>query len=1027
MKTMMKKQFRLMTACLAAATMIFASCGDDDSGNETPVDKKVTSVTVTPAAVSLAADGTQQLSATVAPADAADKTVRWTSSPTGWVSEGGLVTVPTGTAAGTIATITATAGDGGGAKGTCTVTVTATTPTLTFTDDAAFDIPASVIGTAIAEIDIATGASGGTAPYTFGATGLPAGIAISAAGVISGTPTTVATAGTATVTVKDSSSPAQEKSVTIAYGAVTEEEEDPDPVTYSIGAAPQALVFGALQTPYTQPAARTVTVTNTGTGAVTLSQPTAAASYTVGTLSATELDAGATASFTVRPNAGLAAGTYNATITINGNNDVTATVAASFEVTVTTPALAFTDAAAFDIPASTVGTAIANIDVATGASGGTAPYTFSATGLPAGITISAAGVISGTPTIATAAGTATVTVRDSSSPAQEKSITIDCGKVSAAVAVPGAVGNFTATAGDGRVDLTWTAPASNGGSPIVGYEVTRDNWVTKEEPGATELNQSFAGLTNGTEYTFRIRALNAAGAGAESTVKATPAGKPGIVRNFTATPGNRQVTLNWSAPANDGGSPITGYRVILESGVSHLLNSDELIFTATGLTNGTTYTFGVRAVNARGEGTASMEVATPVSAARPVITAHPQDASTTVGGTVTFSITATGATSYKWQISNSGTSWTDVPSVSMFGSTISGEKTPTLTLVTTRTAISGRLLRCVATNAAGSTNSNSATITVTEALTYSISASPATLAFGSLPVGYTQPTAQTVTITNTGTGNVTLSPLKNPVHYTFGTLSATELAAGAKATFTVRPRAGLAARNYDLGIPVSGSNGASASVAATFEVTEPAPTKPTITSQPADQTVAAGGTATFGMTATGATSYKWFVSTDGGTMWGNVADGGSYSGATTATLTISNAPAGYDGYRYRGMATNAEGSIYTDVVTLNVLSPPVITAQPTNKVVMAGATTTFSITATGATSYQWQSSQTGGADEMWSNVGNTDWFYGSTTSGATTATLTISKAVVALHGRRFRCVATGAGGSTTSGVAQIAVPGAVAP
>ena len=108
-------------------------------------------------------------------------------------------------------------------------------------------------------------------------------------------------------------------------------------------------------------------------------------------------------------------------------------------------ALTFTNSAAYNIPASTVNSAITNINAALGVSGGTTPYTFSATGLPAGITISTAGVISGTPTTAADAGTATITVTDSAAPTATKSITINYGAVSAEPAGSDITGSFTDT------------------------------------------------------------------------------------------------------------------------------------------------------------------------------------------------------------------------------------------------------------------------------------------------------------------------------------------------------------------------------------------------------------------------------------------------------------------------------------------------------------------------------------------------------------------------------------------------------
>jgi hypothetical protein len=88
--------------------------------------------------------------------------------------------------------------------------------------------------------------------------------------------------------------------------------------------------------------------------------------------------------------------------------------------------------------------------------------------------------------------------------------------------VPGAITYFTATAGNAQVVLTWGSPSTNGGLPVTGYEVTMDNWATKVSKTTNDNTHTFTGLTNGTQYTFKIRALNAKGAGAEKTVTATP-------------------------------------------------------------------------------------------------------------------------------------------------------------------------------------------------------------------------------------------------------------------------------------------------------------------------------------------------------------------------------------------------------------------------------------------------------------------------------------------------------------------------
>ena len=90
---------------------------------------------------------------------------------------------------------------------------------LTFNGSAAYDIPASAAGTAIMGIIVSGGVSGGTAPYAFAATGLPAGIVISETGIIYGTPAAAGAAGTATITVTDSVN--DTASITIAYGTIS--------------------------------------------------------------------------------------------------------------------------------------------------------------------------------------------------------------------------------------------------------------------------------------------------------------------------------------------------------------------------------------------------------------------------------------------------------------------------------------------------------------------------------------------------------------------------------------------------------------------------------------------------------------------------------------------------------------------------------------------------------------------------------------------------------------------------------------
>lgn len=97
---------------------------------------------------------------------------------------------------------------------------------LSFVHDAAFDIPASTVGTPIDDIDVSGGVSGGKRPYAFAAVGLPNGVTISEAGVISGTPSSKSYAGTATVVVIDANG--EKRSITISYGKMTKPDSGSD-------------------------------------------------------------------------------------------------------------------------------------------------------------------------------------------------------------------------------------------------------------------------------------------------------------------------------------------------------------------------------------------------------------------------------------------------------------------------------------------------------------------------------------------------------------------------------------------------------------------------------------------------------------------------------------------------------------------------------------------------------------------------------------------------------------------------------
>ena len=170
--------------------------------------------------------------------------------------------------------------------------------------------------------------------------------------------------------------------------------------------------------------------------------------------------------------------------------------------------------------------------------------------------------------------------------------------------VHGAPTGVSATAGNARATVTFTAPASNGGSPITGYTVTSNPGGKVNSGKSSPI--TVKGLTNGTGYTFTVTAKNKVGTGqaSEPSDSVIPATIPGAPTGVTATPGDSQATVEFTAPASTGGLPITSYTVTASpGGITAQGASSPINFT--GLTNGKAYAFTVKATNAVGTGAAS--------------------------------------------------------------------------------------------------------------------------------------------------------------------------------------------------------------------------------------------------------------------------------------------------------------------------------------------------------------------------------------------------------------------------------------
>jgi titin len=176
---------------------------------------------------------------------------------------------------------------------------------------------------------------------------------------------------------------------------------------------------------------------------------------------------------------------------------------------------------------------------------------------------------------------------------------------------PGAPVGVSGVRGENRVTLNWSAPLSNGGAPITDYSVyvstNGTDWsLYSRLASANSTDVAVTGLTNGTGYYFKVAAKNSApvaeGPASEILGPLTPATRPGNVRNVVASSGARSVGLVWEAPLSDGGSAIIDYRVQYKAAngdwttFDHTASAD-LFATVINLTNGTTYTFRVLAIN----------------------------------------------------------------------------------------------------------------------------------------------------------------------------------------------------------------------------------------------------------------------------------------------------------------------------------------------------------------------------------------------------------------------------------------------
>jgi len=257
----------------------------------------------------------------------------------------------------------------------------------------------------------------------------------------------------------------------------------------------------------------------------------------------------------------------------------------------------------------------------------------------------------------------------------------------------------------------------------------------------------------------------------------------------------------------------------------------------------------------------------------------------------------------------------------------------------------------------------------------------------------TEPANQAVTVGQTATFTVAATGTA-PLTYQWQKNGAA--VSGATSASYTTPATTSADNGAQFVVVVSNSVGSLTSIAATLTVNAIA-VPPSITTQPANQTVTLGQTATFTVVATGAAllSYQWQK------------NGAAISGATSASYTTLATTSADNGAQFVVVVSNSAGSVTSNAATLTVTASavsPSITTQPANQTVTAGQTATFTVVATGTSplSYQWQKN-------------------GTAISGATSASYTTPATTSSDNGAQFVVGVSNVAGNVTSTAATLTV------
>ena len=438
-------------------------------------------------------------------------------------------------------------------------------------------------------------------------------------------------------------------------------------------------------------------------------------------------------------------------------------------------------------------------------------------------------------------------------------------------------------------------------------------------------------LDNGSLY--RIRACYQAPTATSASCTTGPVATLTVVQQatvptFTQQPASVLVqpgqTANFSAQANGTPSPALQWQTraageaawASASGGSGVTTRDFTTGAVTLADNGRQF----RLLATNGAGTTASEAVTlSVSAAAvaPTITSQPTALTVVIGSDAVFAVSAQGTAALSYQWLRNGTAITGANGAQLKLSAVSGGDAGTYAVQVS--------------NSAGNVTSGNAVLTVSPVA----STAPVSLTIVTQPAGIAvnEGNVATFAVGVTGSGPMSFQWRRNGVAITGSTAAAITIAAASSAN----------AGNYS--VIVGNAAGTVTSQSATLAVvpSSGSPVAPAITTQPVSVVVVPRSTTTLAVSASGSAplAYQWLQ------------NGSPVPGANGPTLTLDSLGAISNG-SYTVTVSNATGTVTSAPAQLLVIGAPQITGQPQAASAAPGATTTFSVQASGEQlRYQW--------------------------------------------------------------------------